>query len=308
MTNFQRFKKQLEKWLKKAEEEAIEAGVDITSPEFLALLLELKKKILATKGLTLEEFERLEKEEEERKELEKEDISTKLKVIKLSKNLTETEKEVKKLSEQFREELDKIKKSQLTAEDVRKMMPEIKDYSSEIREIKRLVTNDLPHQLAALKKEKEELNQNILQLQNSFTDLVRQIREINNKKIPKPKPIFNKKEADRIKELAKVDLEGLVQRQFNQLMPGPLRQLAMGLQNQIESIGTFAEAETPSGTINGSNKDFTLTYAPNPVSSLQVFVNGMYMTAGEDYTLSNKTITFNTAPPTNSIIRVYYRH
>jgi hypothetical protein len=74
-------------------------------------------------------------------------------------------------------------------------------------------------------------------------------------------------------------------------------------------IPSFADAETPSGTINGSNVTFTLAHTPSPVASLQLFVNGQYMTAGGvDYTLSTATITFVVAPPTSSIIRAHYRY
>jgi len=65
--------------------------------------------------------------------------------------------------------------------------------------------------------------------------------------------------------------------------------------------------ETPGGTVNGSNKAFTLNHSPSPTTSLKVYVNGMRMRITEDWTLSGQTITFNTAPPQNSIILVDYR-
>jgi len=65
--------------------------------------------------------------------------------------------------------------------------------------------------------------------------------------------------------------------------------------------------ETPSGSINGSNQTFTLSATPSPASSLKLYVNGQLMASGgEDYTLSGNTITFNTAPPTGSVIRAWY--
>lgn len=77
--------------------------------------------------------------------------------------------------------------------------------------------------------------------------------------------------------------------------------------SKIAMEGKFIDDETPSGAINGSNTAFTVAFAPNPVSSLKVFVNGARMRITEDYTFSGKTITFTTAPPTNSIILVDYR-
>ena len=69
----------------------------------------------------------------------------------------------------------------------------------------------------------------------------------------------------------------------------------------------FVEEEEPSGTVNGTNKDFTIAKAPNPINSLKVYVNGQRMTTTEDYTFAGITISFVTAPPTTSIVRVDYR-
>lgn len=69
----------------------------------------------------------------------------------------------------------------------------------------------------------------------------------------------------------------------------------------------MVDDETPSGTVNGINTDFVLNLQPSPVSSLKVYVNGQRMRVTEDYTFSNKTISFLTAPPTGSIILCDYR-
>jgi hypothetical protein len=54
--------------------------------------------------------------------------------------------------------------------------------------------------------------------------------------------------------------------------------------------------ETPSGSINGSNRIFTLTTTPK-TNSLFLFLGGMLLTEGEDYTIARNTITYNNAPP-----------
>ena len=73
-------------------------------------------------------------------------------------------------------------------------------------------------------------------------------------------------------------------------------------------IPTFTDNETPSGTINGSNKVFTLAANPSPAASLMLFLNGMYQTpAGEDYTLVDETKTFINAPLSGSVLRAFYR-
>ena len=65
--------------------------------------------------------------------------------------------------------------------------------------------------------------------------------------------------------------------------------------------------ETPSGTVNGSNTDFTL--ANTPVSgSEQVYRDGQLMKGGgADYTISGPTISFTTAPVTDSVLLATYK-
>ena len=80
------------------------------------------------------------------------------------------------------------------------------------------------------------------------------------------------------------------------------------------TIGTsgasFADVEVPAGTINGVNAAFTLTYSPNPAASLLLFKNGVFQTAGIDYTLSTNTITYvaGAIPQTGDAHVCSYRH
>jgi hypothetical protein len=78
---------------------------------------------------------------------------------------------------------------------------------------------------------------------------------------------------------------------------------AAGLTNS-----NFADKETPSGSLNGSNTTYTL--ANTPVSgSEHVYLNGVLQDvgAGNDYTISSATITMLTAPLASDKIRVSYR-
>jgi hypothetical protein len=76
----------------------------------------------------------------------------------------------------------------------------------------------------------------------------------------------------------------------------------------IPGVG-FVDQQTPSGTANGVNAVFTLSQAPNPSTSLEVYRNGLLLTAGEDYTLSGAVITFITGllPQSTDIILCSYR-
>ena len=71
----------------------------------------------------------------------------------------------------------------------------------------------------------------------------------------------------------------------------------------------FADDETPSGSINGSNTAFTLAHSPNPGASLQLFLNGvLQQPGGADYTLSGASITMTSAPATGDILLAWYRY
>ena len=52
-----KLKKQIDKILQKAEDDAIEEGIIITSPEFQEVLLRLKTKLLEDRGLTIEDYQ-----------------------------------------------------------------------------------------------------------------------------------------------------------------------------------------------------------------------------------------------------------
>jgi hypothetical protein len=55
--------------------------------------------------------------------------------------------------------------------------------------------------------------------------------------------------------------------------------------------------ETPAGSIDGSNRTFSLSTTPKP-DNLFLFLGGILQTEGEDYTINRNIITYNNAPPT----------
>jgi len=74
---------------------------------------------------------------------------------------------------------------------------------------------------------------------------------------------------------------------------------------------TFSDAETPAGTINGSNAVFTLAHSPNPAASLILMKNGQIMIAGGvSYTLSGLTITYASGyiPVAGDVHVAWYRY
>jgi len=71
--------------------------------------------------------------------------------------------------------------------------------------------------------------------------------------------------------------------------------------------GTFWVEETPVGSVNGSNKTFTLSGSPNPVGSVELEVNGQTVTYTDDFTISGDTLTTVYAYPNETLIRIRYR-
>jgi hypothetical protein len=73
--------------------------------------------------------------------------------------------------------------------------------------------------------------------------------------------------------------------------------------------GSFADAETPAGTVNGSNATFTLASAPSPAGSLELYRNGLFQRQGVDYQISTNTITFFLAsvPKLGDLLVANYR-
>lgn len=75
------------------------------------------------------------------------------------------------------------------------------------------------------------------------------------------------------------------------------------------AIYGFVDAETPQGAIDGVNARFTLSSAPNPGGSLQLYRNGLLQRAGVDYTLSGNTVTFlaGALPQPGDTLVAWYR-
>jgi hypothetical protein len=69
----------------------------------------------------------------------------------------------------------------------------------------------------------------------------------------------------------------------------------------------FIFAEQPQGPVDGSNVTFTLLHIPNPPLSLQVYLNGILLTQGTDFSLSVGAITFYSAPSPGNPILCYYQ-
>ncbi len=63
--------------------------------------------------------------------------------------------------------------------------------------------------------------------------------------------------------------------------------------------------DIPSGSINGTNKVFTLSNTP-VTGTVRLYLNGVLQEPNQDYNIAGKIITFIKAPRTNSNILAHY--
>ncbi|HLH38829.1 MAG TPA: hypothetical protein VKX39_06750 [Bryobacteraceae bacterium] len=73
---------------------------------------------------------------------------------------------------------------------------------------------------------------------------------------------------------------------------------------------SFSDEETPAGAVNGANTIFTLAFAPSPAASLLLYVNGLLMKQGIDYTINGNTVTFlaSSIPQSGDVMTASYRY
>ena len=71
----------------------------------------------------------------------------------------------------------------------------------------------------------------------------------------------------------------------------------------------YVDAQTPTGTLNGTNKVFNLASVPAPSTSLALYRNGLLQSSGVDYSLSGGVVTFTSAstPLSTDILQAFYR-
>jgi hypothetical protein len=84
--------------------------------------------------------------------------------------------------------------------------------------------------------------------------------------------------------------------------------LAWGTYAGTGAAPNFADWITPTGTLNGTNKVFTLPQSPNPGASLRLYRGWQVLKPGVDFTLSGATITYTIAPPPTATHLAFYRY
>lgn len=75
---------------------------------------------------------------------------------------------------------------------------------------------------------------------------------------------------------------------------------------EADNLKKFWKTESPSGTINGTNDTFVLSEIPLENDVVMIFLNGLFQYPVIDYSISNATIVFTSAPQVASKIYAYY--
>lgn len=148
--------------------------------------------------------------------------------------------------------------------------------------------------------------------EEKVADRVREMIEIPTiEELKDQLPVMGEEVRDALELLPSEDEDGIDQRLDISAIKGLDKLIKKDTKGTTMMGGTmnifFIDDEVPTGTVNGTNKAFTVNNFPSPATSLKVFVNGQKMKLTEDYTFGSKTITFVTAPPTGSILLVDYR-
>ena len=92
--------------------------------------------------------------------------------------------------------------------------------------------------------------------------------------------------------------------------PGDTLQAYYRLPDPAATSTRWMQGETPAGVIDGQNSVFLLTIQPAPSQSLQLFRNGLLVTAGIDYDLTGNTVTFRggAVPQSGDALTAAYRY
>jgi hypothetical protein len=265
-----KLKKQVDAILDKATQEGLDAGINTASAKFEGILLELKEKLWAERGVSMEEYYKM-----------MADLNEERRQNKKKKEEKETEL-IRKVSMMKGEKGDSIKGDKGDTGPQGPQGPQGKTIVGPQGPRGPEGPRGRPGKTMVALRGKQGppgKDADTTRLDKRYEDL--------DKKVNNFAKNF-KKNIDIISQAGK-------------RMPD-FRKLAMGLQAQIDEKKSTMSVETPSGTIDGSNKTFTVTNSPAFIT-----VNGQVQAAaGEDYTLTGLSIAFVTAPDTGDIIRSFY--
>ena len=309
LKEFKNLKRQIEKLLKKAEDEAVEEGINITSSKFQDILVDAKKGILSKQGLTIEQYNELETRIEEAEEEDGQDVSiltnARVLLMKTKGVIGEVDSKIKKIdnvekaTNDLSQKIKEVERKQLREEDVKQLIPKVKGYDREIEHLSRKIDNIKIPEMPEPEDWTGRIQDIEKQARKDKKETEKTVKEETKKQLSKA---LNPSIFGTPKVFKKKDINKLIKDYLDK-----------NLQIRIPWSGggrsfQFSDGETPTGAVNGANKDFVLANTPDPVTSLAVFVNTTRKTLTTDYTLSGTTITMTSAPRSGAILRCDYRY
>ena len=175
---FRKIQKLLSTLINKIEKEAMDRGRDISSDDFQEAILELKKKFLAEKGITLEQYEELKEQFAE----ETGKLKTAFLVNKDDVDL-ELGQKIKEITDSFNQIIEELK---ITIQGQKQEIVELKNRKPDIfNKIVKEIIKEKPQIIETKEIIKEldearlnETREDLLKLQSDFTDLWEKIKNI----------------------------------------------------------------------------------------------------------------------------------
>jgi len=174
LQQFKQLKRKIDSLINALESEALQKGYSILSPAFEELVLKLKKKILAEKGISLKEYEEMElKVESEYDEEGLVEIAEKIKITKKNR-----EQEINKIKEEFSGRIDNLpnitKKEILSMIESNKKPPQI--INKIVKEIPQVIkTREIIREPD--NKAIEEVQRDLFKLQSDYVDFVNRTKD-----------------------------------------------------------------------------------------------------------------------------------
>jgi len=223
IAEFRKIQKMIMTILNKMEKEAIEEGVDITTPDFQNKLKEVKETLLRGKGLTIAEYEEIKTQLKKEKEQKKEQSFNKVKedVISIIKpDIDSVREEIRSSHKVILDALEVLKKKPpktIVKREVVEQIVKEKPITKVIKTIERIKEID-PSKLSELRKDLYALQESHAEVYNRLND------------IPKFKEIVKEVEknfSDSFSENFEKNMDIMGMPDF--------RKLGMGLQQQIDT-------------------------------------------------------------------------
>jgi hypothetical protein len=287
IADFKRIAPLLKKAYKEVEEKALNQGMDILSPEYQELIDEVRILVLQKHGFTLEEYQAIKEEIEENKRSHLESLfeeSRESLLYAFNKNHEQVMEQINGILGQL--------KNVPTEERVTEIARDVAEKTVKPPQIINQIVKEVTIEKPQIVKETTVVEKLVEKEDNNTLDL----------------DVLNEMEYRLavIEEDMRTEFGKNLKSNINILGMPDFRKLAMGLQQQIDALGSVTggtgfNTETPGGAVDGSNLTYTVSNEPKAV-----IIDGLYRVEGQGYTYAGGTITVNADNPPVFFIRSIY--